>query len=209
MTRSSPVFLHSFRSPAANGRLSSRVWFMKWSVTGFAALMLPLALTGCTESDDDAFAPSCPQMHIPSEVADYYNYSAKGPSFDHLVTHASLNSLSGDCMATGHKNLRTRVGVHMVVRKGPAAPGETISLPWFIAVVHNDKIVGKHTFEQKVTFPAGQDAVAVDTRLVTVDLPIRPTTIDNGYRFEVGFQLNHTQVAYNREHGVTASFVSK
>ena len=209
MARSPLVFLHSLRSFAVRDHLSSRVWFMKWGVTGLAALMLPLALTGCTETDDNVFAPSCPEMHIPSEVADYYNYSAKGPSFDHLVTHASLSSLSGDCMASGRKNLRTRLGVHMVVRKGPAAPGETITLPWFVAVVHNDKIVGKHVFEQKVTFPAGQDAVAVDTRLVTVDLPIKPTTLDNNYRFEVGFQLNHTQIAYNREHGVTASFVSK
>lgn len=171
---------------------------------GALALLLPLA--GCGEDDSQVFAPSCPDMHIPAEVADYYNYAAKGPTFDHLVTHASISSLNGDCLAQGRKDLRTRLGIHMVVQRGPAATGNTVSLPWFIAVVHNDRIVGKHVFDQKVIFPAGQDAVAVDTRLATVDLPIKPSTVANDYRFEVGFQLTATQLAYNREHGITAAF---
>ncbi|MFT8718243.1 hypothetical protein [Acetobacter sp.] len=176
---------------------------------GAVSLLLPLALTGCGENESMVFAPSCPEMHIPAEVADYYNYSAKGPSFDHLVTHASLTALNGDCLAQGKKDLRTRLAVRMIVRRGPAATSGKVSLPWFVVVVHNDKIVGKHVFAQDVTFPAGQDTVAVDTRLVTVDLPIKPTTVENDYRFEVGFQLNHTQLAYNREHNITATFLSK
>ncbi|MBV1837465.1 hypothetical protein KUA11_09610 [Acetobacter estunensis] len=170
------------------------------------ALSLPLWLVGCSGEDETTFAPSCPAMHIPAEVGDYYNYSAKGPSFNHLVTHASITKLSGDCLAAGKKTLRTRVAIRMLVRRGPGATSDEFVFPWFLAVVHNDKIVGKHVFSQTVTFPSGQDAMAVDTRLVTVDLPIRPTTDASDYHFEVGFQLSHTQLAYNREHGILASF---
>ncbi|GBR06473.1 hypothetical protein [Acetobacter oeni] len=180
-------------------------------LTGLAvAITLPLTLAGCGEDDSVGFAPTCPAMHIPAEVADYYNYSAKGPSFDHLVTRASITHLGGDCAAAAEnekkKDLRTRVSVHMVVRRGPAATYSSLTLPWFVAVVHNDKIVGKHIFEQAVTFPDSASTVAVDTRLVTVDLPIKPTNGENDYRFEVGFQLTKTQLAYNREHGVLATF---
>ncbi|NHO31816.1 hypothetical protein GOB85_04670 [Acetobacter sp. LMG 1636] len=177
------------------------------------AITLPLTLVACGEDDGVGFAPTCPAMHIPAEVADYYNYSAKGPSFDHLVTRASITHLSGDCVSAGEnekkKNLQTRVGVHMVVRRGPAAKYDSLTLPWFVAVVHNDKIVGKHIFEQAVAFPAGSSTVAVDTRLVTVDLPIKPTNGQNDYQFEVGFQLTKTQLAYNREHGVSATFAEQ
>lgn len=177
------------------------------------AITLPLTLAGCGEDDSVGFAPTCPAMHIPAEVADYYNYSAKGPTFDHLVTRASITKLAGDCAATDDsgkkKGLRTRVGIHIVVRRGPAATSDSLTLPWFVAVVHNDKIVGKHIFEQAVTFPGGVSTVAVDTKLVSVDLPVKPTNGENDYQFEVGFQLTKTQLAYNREHGVQATFTSQ
>ncbi|WP_242010217.1 hypothetical protein [Acetobacter conturbans] len=209
MTRFLSVSQSFCRLLAGRNRSASRVWPERKTTVGLAALLLPLTLAGCGEDNSLVFAPSCPEMHIPPEVADYYNYSEKGPSFDHLVTHASISSLNGDCMSQGPKDLRTRLGLHLVVRRGPAAPGTKVTLPWFVVVVHNDKIVGKHVFAQDVTFPVGQDTLAVDTRLVTVDLPIKPTTVNNDYRFEVGFQLNHTQLAYNREHGVSADFLSK
>lgn len=178
-----------------------------------AAILLPLTLTACGDEDNVSFAPTCPLMHVSPELGDYYNYSAKGPTFDHLVTRAEITHVGGECLpyqADKKKTgLRTRVGIHMIVHRGPASKSDSLVLPWFVAVVHDDKIVGKHIFEQTVTFPAGVTSVAVDTRLVTVDLPIRPTNGQNEYQFEVGFQLTKTQLAYNREHGVNATFTGQ
>lgn len=206
-------FPSSFSNFSRFGQLrqnTSRVGGLR-QLTGLAvAIALPLTLAGCGDNDNTAFAPTCPEMHIPAEVADYYNYAQKGATFDHLVTRASITQLGGMCLPTGKKGLRTQVGVHMVVRRGPASTSDTLTLPWFVAVVHGDKIVGKHVFKQQVTFAnSTASVVAVDTPLVSVDLPIKPTNGLPEYRFEVGFQLTAEQLAYNREHGISANFATR
>ncbi|WP_146882377.1 hypothetical protein [Acetobacter nitrogenifigens] len=171
------------------------------------ALASCLGIAACGSDDADMrFAPTCPTPHIPAEVGDYYAYAGGKTDFAHLIMRASITRLGGDCIAGGPKMLKTRVGLHIVARRGPAPWTGDLTLPWFVAVVHNDKIVGKHVFIQPVTFPANVSTVEFDTPLTTVDLPVKPTNGDNDYRFELGFQLTPAELAYNRDHGVTAAF---
>ncbi|MDG6094819.1 hypothetical protein LOC54_06800, partial [Acetobacter sp. AN02] len=170
-------------------------------------LTLPLFLAGCDVADDDMrFAPACATVHVQDVLGDYYQYDGSPGIFSHLVTHASIVRVKGECIASGIKNESTRIGLHMVVMRGPAAKSNTVTLPWFVAVVHNDKIVGKHVYQQTVTFPPGTDSLQFDGRVGSVDLPVRPVNTGNDYIFEIGFQLSKDQVKYNREHNVRASF---
>lgn len=172
------------------------------ALSGFVALGLLTALAGCgdEESQSVSFAPSCPLTHIPPEAADYYQYEGKTFTFPHLVTRASILKLQGDCLAAGRKDLQTRIALRFVVSRGMAAHDGTVTLPWFIAVVHGDKIVNKHVFHHTFQFPANLSSYTTDTHVVTVDLPIPPKNTESDYRFEVGFQLTKDQLDYNETH---------
>ncbi|BBC81327.1 hypothetical protein [Acetobacter orientalis] len=174
----------------------------RFALYGLAALGLLTPLAGCSEEEDAslAFAPSCPLTHIPPEAADYYQYDGKATTFPHLVTRASILKLQGDCLAGGTKDLKTRIALRMVVTRGMAAHDGTITLPWFVAVLHGDKIVNKHIFHHTFQFPANLSSFTTDTHVITVDLPIVPKNIESDYRFEVGFQLTKEQLEYNQAH---------
>lgn len=174
----------------------------RFALSSLAVLGMLTTLTGCgdEESNSVSFAPSCPLTHIPPEAADYYVYDGKTPTFPHLVTRASILKLQGDCLAAGRKDLQTRIALRFVVNRGMAARDGTVNLPWFIAVLHGDKIVNKHVFHHTFQFPANLSSFTTDTHVVTVDLPIPPKNTESDYRFEVGFQLTKEQLDYNETH---------
>ncbi|MBS0959049.1 MULTISPECIES: hypothetical protein [Acetobacter] len=176
-------------------------------LAGFMALTL---LSGCAEEEDKslAFAPACPVTQIPPEAADYYLYDGKTPSFTNLVTRASILTLRGDCIAAGPKELTTRIALRFGITKGAALRDSTITLPWFIVVLHGDKIVNKHIFKHTFTVPANLANFTTDTKVVTVSLPIAPKNIASDYQFQVGFQLNKQQLEYNKNHKTGSDFRS-
>lgn len=180
----------------------------RFALSGLAVLGMLTTLTGCgdEESNSVSFAPSCPLTHIPPEAADYYVYDGKTPTFPHLVTRASILKLQGDCLAAGRKDLQTRIALRFVVNRGMAARDGTVNLPWFIAVLHGDKIVNKHVFHHTFQFPANLSSFTTDTHVVTVDLPIPPKNTESDYRFEVGFQLTKEQLDYNETHLKKAAY---
>lgn len=197
--------------------VSGRSGFSEWlrTVTSCRAFqrILPVCSVGILTgflaacgADDLSFAPVCPPVSIEPVLGDYYTYAGKPGQFSSLVVHASLTKVIGECAAAGRKNVHTRMGIHAVVMRGPAMKQETVTLPWFIAVVRGEKIVGKHVFTIDVTFPAGVNRVEVDSPLATIDLPIKPQNMVGEYAFSVGFQLTHEQLDYNREHHITAAF---
>ncbi|MBS0966411.1 hypothetical protein JK165_09975 [Acetobacter okinawensis] len=172
------------------------------TASGALAMGLMTALTGCGggETTSTEFAPACPVTHIPSEAADYYLYNGKGTSFGDLIARASIVKLEGECSAGGPKDLKTRVALHITVERGPASTTETLNIPWFIAVLHGDRIVNKHIFRHTVTFPANLATFDTISKIITIDLPIPPRNVDSDYRFEVGFQLSPHQLEYNQLH---------
>ncbi|GAN71121.1 hypothetical protein [Acetobacter syzygii] len=180
------------------------------TATGALAMGLTMALTGCGggESASMDFAPACPITHIPSEAADYYLYKGKTTSFSDLVARASIVKLEGDCLAGGPKDLKTRVVLHITVERGPASSTEVLNIPWFIAVLHGDRIVNKHIFRHSVTFPANLATFDTTTKVITIDLPIPPRNVDSDYRFEVGFQLSPSQLEYNQQHLKRATYLA-
>lgn len=178
------------------------------TASGALAMGLMTALAGCGggESSSMDFAPACPITHIPSEAADYYLYKGNGTDFRDLVARASIVKLEGECLAGGPKDLKTRVVLRITVERGPASTTEALSMPWFIAVLHGDRIVNKHIFRHTITFPPNLATFDTTTKVITVDLPIPPRNVDSDYRFEVGFQLSPKQLEYNQTHLKRATY---
>ena len=86
------------------------------------------------------------------------------------------------------------------VQRGPAASYRTVTLPYFVAVLHGDQIVSKHDLTLDATFPPNADRLALKSDPLELELPISRRMSSASYRLEVGFQLSPEQLAYNRAH---------
>ena len=165
------------------------------------SLLALLSLASCGPDDPNAFAPECVPVGILADAADLTTYAGPSHDLSTLVTHASIAAVGGSCSNAqkGHA-LHTTISVTLGVQRGPAASYRTISLPYFVAVVHGDQIVSKHDLSLDATFPPNADRVALKSDPLELELPISRRMSSASYRLEVGFQLSPEQLAYNRAH---------
>lgn len=189
--------------------ISSRVHPARFAAFAAAALgFLPLA--ACDQDEQSAFAPACPHVEILGEAADSYDYNGRGLDVGSLVSHASMTGLTGACEAgptDNHKKIvRTRLSVAMNVARGPAAKGDTVTLPYFVAVLHDGHIVDKKVFETPIQFEPNVSTTTVRTPVRIIDVPASDNIQETNYAMEIGFQLTHAQLDYNRTHLTPAAF---
>ncbi|MFT8327488.1 hypothetical protein [Gluconobacter oxydans] len=178
------------------------------------ALVALSSLAGCDESNPSFFAPACPTLDIPGSAADQFVYDGKSADIGSLVSHAQIASLAGDCERGpdgphGHQTVRTRLSLAMNLTRGPAATSSTIDVPYFIVIMRDGKIVDKKVFTDSFRFPANVSTQSVRTNLRLIDLPATDNmTQENPYTLEIGYQLTHGELGYNREHLAPVSFHS-
>lgn len=198
----------SFQPPSPADGQRRRV--LPFTTRLLATAAAGLSLAAC-QDEQSAFAPACPHVDIIGEAADYYSYDGKGLDLGDLVSHATITGMTGACaagpMASHHrKTVRTNVTIAMTVERGPAAKGETLTLPYFIAVVRDGKILNKKIFNVDVTFAPNTTVTSVRSPVRVIDLPASNSIEDTDYHMAVGFQLNHAQLEYNRIHVTNAQF---
>lgn len=159
-----------------------------------------IGLTACNQDDESAFAPICPPVEILSQAADFYQYDGHGLDAGSLVTHAGMSGLTGNCEAAPKKTVRTKLSLGITVERGPASDGRDIVLPYFVAVMHDGKIVDKKEFEVPVSFAGNQTVVSLRTPVRLIDVPASPDLQQTNYSLKVGFQLTREQLDYNQTH---------
>jgi hypothetical protein len=169
--------------------------------------LLPLAafamLASCAPDNPDAFAPACAPVGILGEAADYSDYGGAEARADlsRLIAHGSITGVSGHCSAAANNTaLHTEIRLDLAITRGPAAPGRTLSVPYFIAVTRDGRVITKQSLVATAQFPDNGDRVLVRTDPVTLDLPVSRAKPGASYRIEVGFQLTSAQLGYNRAH---------
>ena len=167
-------------------------------------VLVTALLSGCGPQNPDAFAPACASVGLLAEAADYADYGAAGssrPDLSRLVSHGSIIGVSGHCSsASGGTELHTVVQVQMAIDRGPAAAGDSLDIPYFVAVTLDGAVVSKLALSAQARFPDNGDKVLVKTDPVALDLPVTRQRPGSSYRLEVGFQLSPQQLDDNRTH---------
>ncbi|WP_051537156.1 hypothetical protein [Asaia prunellae] len=117
-----------------------------------------------------------------------------------------MSGLTGNCEAGPKKTVRSRLSLAVTVERGPASDGKDITLPYFIAVVRDGKILEKKEFDIPVSFAGNQSTVSLRTPVRLIDVPASPDLQQTNYTLKVGFQLSHEQLEYNQTHLRPAKF---
>src|SRR5262249_14966530 len=121
---------------------------------------------------------TCPDIAVIQDASKLVKFR-DGPGRDptDVVYEAQIARAHLDCSFEDN-SVATKVAFQLVVRKGPASNSDTVTLPYFAAVVSNDerRLVSKRQFEIVVPFH-GQGMVTL-AQEVPEDAPVVPKPAD-------------------------------
>jgi hypothetical protein len=175
-----------FRRPLAVGRLA-------------LAVAAVAALAACNQPEN--FAPPCPQLAILSDGADINRTVGSGRDITDLVLDAHIVSVPASCQWTDktHARVTATLNVQMSFARGPAMPGRTVNVPYFVAVSDGqEQVLDKEVYVGQVVFPANSDRVNVSTPPITMVIPVTAQKSAAAYRISVAFQLSEEELRVNQ-----------
>lgn len=169
------------------------------SVALNAVAVLSLAgLAGCSSFGGKLNTYTCPTAITVPELQTLVTV-VPGASGAAIQSSGRINSVSASCDREGDTGIVSTVTVEFAgLRTTPAVP--RLALPYFVAVANaSGTILGKQQYTMVIDFdPNAPVAKAADS--VTVHLPLKNPQLGNIYSLVIGFQLNQSQLDYNRAH---------
>ena len=162
---------------------------------GLAAL---LVLAGCGGDGGGEFAPACPTAAIVRDGGDLRRYNGPGQDLTDLVLEGRITGVNGRCGRGGADAVLATVSVGIELTRGPAAPGRTAELAYFVAVSQGERILDKRVFPLAAAFPPNTDRVRLTGDDVELRLPTPSGTDASAYRIQVGLQLTPEELEINR-----------
>lgn len=167
-----------------------------------AVLLLPAALAGCGDSSQARFAPACPQAGIVRDAADLSRYNGGGRDLTDLVLDGRITGVRGACSPGDAKDTtKTTMNVGMELTRGPAARTRAMEVSYFVAVVEGERILDKRVFTLRPEFPPNTDRIRLTGDDIELNLPTTAAKSAAAYRVLVGFQLQPSELAQNRQRG--------
>lgn len=162
---------------------------------GLLALLLPLA--ACGGASEGSFAPPCPAPSIPRDFNDLHRFRGAGRDLTDSVLEGRITAISGSCKRDGPDAVVATVSVALELTRGPAAPGRTATIAYFVAVSEGDRILDKAVYTLGAEFPANTERVRLSGDSVDLRLPVTATKTAAAYRVSVGFQLTPEELQVN------------
>jgi len=166
-----------------------------------APLAALLALAGCG-SDQPQFAPPCPRLSLLQDASDIVRFAgAAGAAKDpRTITYAArITAVPAHCEAAGTNEVRAVMHIVAQVRRGPAATGDTVAIPYFIAITQDGRVLDELNYTLGAKFAGNVDVVTAQGGTIDFSVPVTPAVSAAAYHLYVGFRLSPDELAYNRQ----------
>ena len=170
------------------------------SARPLAAAAALLSLTACGV-ENDRFAPPCPVPSIPRDLGDIHRFRGAGRDITDSVLEGRITGLEGSCTRDGRETTVATISVGIELSRGPAAPGRTADIAYFVAVSEGDTILDKRVYTLRAEVPSNTDRLRLAGDQVELRLPVTPNKTATAYRVSIGFQLTPAEVELNRQRG--------
>lgn len=169
------------------------------SIAARATPALALALlAGCASIGTRRDSYTCPVATTIPELQTLVRL-APGPNGATVQSAGRVNTVTTNCDPEGDSGVVSTVNIDFTGLRTTPAVGH-LDLPYFVAMADaNGNILGKQLYTISLAFdPNAQVTKASDS--VTVHVPLKNAQLGNVYTMVVGFQLNESQLDYNRAH---------
>lgn len=158
-------------------------------------LAAALLLAGCSRR-----IVVCP---VPAILADTANvtYFRPGtmPDLANELYTVSLIDAEGDCVYSVKSGVVTS-SLELTFRatRAPSSEVASYSVPYFVAVNENAKILAKHIYYLHVTFASGAATTTIVQSPNDISIKIENGKLPWNYQLMSGFQMTQAQIAYNK-----------
>jgi len=165
--------------------------------TALAALCSALILTACGA---DAPTPKlfCPNVRVLAQTSTITQFLPGRQDAGAEITTARMTGVAGSCDLVKGNTLRVTFQAGFKASNGPANHGQTLELPYFVALTDGDAIISKTLGTMEIPFDGNVSTAAVTGKTLTVDVPNTPAAAHT--EILIGFQLSQDQLAYATLH---------
>jgi len=166
-----------------------------------AALLAGCSLFGSKEPPDVTKAgPDCPKVSIVRDAARLTQFRpGAGRDQTDVTVRALVADFRGQCQPDG-QSVSLDFDLALVAERGPALKGDQVDLPYFVAIVVGPERqpVAKKEFVTTVVFEPGKRQAGTKEELHQ-SIPLAPGRNAGDYQVLLGFQLDGSQLDYNRK----------
>jgi hypothetical protein len=173
-----------------------------------AATMFVLAGTGllaagCSGSTDQ-FAPPAPSVVLVPDASDLVRFNDHGQDITDMEVSGRLTAVSGATTpGDTRRQADAKIQVSMILTRGPAMVGRTVTVPYMVTVAQGDRIIDQKDYTVTTTFARAADRVSVTDKPIPMVFPVTQLKTSAAYTIYVSFRLTPQELAYNRAHPQT------
>jgi hypothetical protein len=162
----------------------------------FAALSLS-ALAGCAQ-DTQSPRMFCPQVAVLQQAQTLTAFLPGHSDVASQVTTAQITGVAGSCALDDNNHLIVKFQAGFTASNGPANNGNTLTLPYFVAIANGEDIVSKTDYTITLPFEGNSSTAQATSKPVKVDLSNEHAS--KNIQILVGFELTQDQLDYAAAH---------
>ncbi|MDE8348609.1 MAG: hypothetical protein POG74_03880 [Acidocella sp.] len=172
------------------------------ALPGIAAL---LALSACgfykANSDTTVAAAvlNCPHVEVLQQANTITAFTPGRSDVGALITTAQITGVAGSCQSSDHQTTaKVTFKAGFSATNGPANHGQPVTLPYFVAVTSDNRIIAKAY--HRITLKFGDNANSANANSPTLSIDVPNDDASATYEVLVGFQMTPDQLAYTAAH---------
>jgi hypothetical protein len=146
-------------------------------------------------------AGPCPFVKVLYDAARYVDFKDNQEASAAVRYSGEIQNAASMCSYKATDPITVKARVLFEFGRGPQAPSRSTSYRYWVAVTdRNHAVIDKRTFDIPVSFPAGQDRVALTQDIDRIVIPRKNSDV-SGANFEVliGFEVTPQMAAFNRD----------
>jgi len=152
----------------------------------------PLALAGCAGAPKPTLY--CPEVAVLQQANHIVRLNGDTDELAARIVDARITGVAGTCAKTGKSEVTVAFRIGFTATRGPAATGDTATLPYFIATTDGNRIIDKEVYSVTFHFKGGAEQAVATTKRIRIEAPNVQRSADQ--EVLVGFQLDRAELAH-------------
>jgi hypothetical protein len=171
------------------------------SLSRAAVCLAVLALSGCKVFVKEE-PPPCPRVSVVEDASKLVQFRAGSVDAKDIEMSAEIVKYRGSChYDKDDKVMEVSLDVSIDAYAGPAFVAGPQKIAYFIAVpAFFPEEAGKKIFPVALDIPTGPKGVHITDKDVRLKIPVKDIKKLEAYEIFVGFQLDQSELDYNRKH---------
>jgi hypothetical protein len=172
---------------------------MRCRIVSAAAAAICVALAACSS---DSQVEQCPSVSLLADTSSLTALQENPPAQPSVAYTVQMVKAKRDCDLPKHSRRATAsVDIDFRATRAQAGAAASYTVPYFVAITSEGKILAKQLFQVQFAFEPGQATASFTDSVNSLSLTIGRDKHATDYGVLIGFQLTKAQLDYNRRAG--------